>query len=241
MKYIHKMTVAVDLTKRSQQLNSTLDAVSAMTEKLDPVGSPLSISLDEMKATILSNVTYTSAKAKALAAFCTEYADADYLENTGKTLVQWQTLLDKFTTVSDAVAVAIPKVKNDGQLLNVKDVILPEDPIIPVKMSQDIHHGIMVNDFLDASYYTLRGINPSNGEALNMTDVELRQKTLAYLNQIDNLNVSSPPELVDDVQNMKDVGHYVIDHINDDLLTLSDYIGMNVEKLPLVRRMWANG
>ena len=241
MKYRHDLMLQKELTKRAQQVNNSLDSLSMLTEKLDPDGQPTALSLEEIKTVILAKSNWIAKRTALLSNMVKNYTDADYLGISGKTSQEWTTLLDDTGTQIKEIPAALELVNNDRKLSDLAQSVPDNDALTEVKMSEEVLNANRINNYLDAAYYTLRGINEHDGSDLNKTDAELRGQALIFLAQIHTFPIFSLPDLIQDVAEMKAVGNYVEQNIADDLLDLSDYIGLQVEKLPLARRMWANG
>ena len=252
----HKTILVYDLVRRSNQVNSVLDAVSYYCEGLNTNGDSLVINTGTIEnpvvepmpfkqviEMVVNNSTYVSARANNLKEFIAEYSDADYYENTNKTVLVWDADLSALKSDGDLLVAEVSTVKNFTKLGEKKALITSDVvPVSDVKYSVAARHTNTINDFLDASYYTLKSINPDNGEVLLLSDVELRNKVRGYLVQVPNFLDIDFGALQSETDDMINVVDYIMGNIDTgNLLNLSDYIGVNVERLPLFRRMWANG
>lgn len=243
MKYRHQRAVAYSLTKRFNELNNLLDQVTYLLQGLEPGTSmPTTLTLEEIKTTVKSFMDSLSVKAPNIVSFALAYPDAGYLELLGRESDLLRTQLQTLKADADALRAVILNVKNMSQLTNLSGLITDEVPAIPplAYYQNDVWRANSINDFLDASFYTLMGLDENTGQPHGLDDTAVKTKVRGYLIQIPNFQMTWPEYLKADVDNMVAVADYVM--VNLDTLSftaLADYIGANVEKVPLFRRMWA--
>lgn len=171
---------------------------------------------------------------------CEQYALENHTNRSRQLVLGDKTTTDSFV-VSLKDAVSAPQIKDKTKLSQLADsVVNPLDYLTPVQLETPYHYAVMMNDWLDASSYTMRGINQANGQPLAMDDKQKRAYVRGALGQFDNLQYSWPVDIASDITKMWDVRNYVLANLDStDLLVLAKHIDDNIEKLPLLRRLWA--
>ena len=167
------------------------------------------------------------------------YTDkAQYTINTEKATVK--TFSDTLST-----SVLVPSITSLKKLTDISKTT--SNPIIyaaPIQMyGTPQHWAITLNDLLDAASYVLRNINHNNGELTSYSEEQRRLMVRGFLIQFLNFgDMTYPKDLADEVKLMNDAADYVLGQLDaTDLITIANYIDINVEKVPLMRRLWAIG
>ena len=112
----------------------------------------------------------------------------------------------------------------------------------PVQQETAYKYVVILNDLLDASSYTLRGIRESDGLPHGYSDEQIKQVVRGYLNQFSNFTwYTYPKELQPEITEMQGIQSYVLANLEKtDFALLADYIDA-YPKLPLIRRLWVIG
>ena len=252
MKLHHEFVHAFDTTRYYNKVVQGLDACVAALAGEDVNGYPLlndlgqSMTLTDLKATIQDYTAYILSKFSRVDIFVRGFDVYDLLEWTNKPRADL--LADKIT--SDEFCDRLKTAVTDTRITNTtKLAALAEDHpsplmyITPVQLITEFHYTIMLNDWLDASSYMLKGINPNTGEPATKTDKEKREYVKGCLNQFGNLTgYGFSNELRTEVTIMQEVRDQVMAVIDtSDLLEIAKLIDDNIPKLPLMRRIWAIG
>lgn len=243
MKYRHQRYIAFDLTRKFNNLNELLDQLSYFLQGLEPGTSvPTTKTLAELKTIVKQMADHLSVKAPIIVNFVKAYLNAGYLEILGRDATTLQDQLTVLKQDADALREQILTVKNETKLRELAAAIVDDVPnLVPVEyVDSAIFKANAINDFLDASYYTLLGLDENTGQPHGQDAEWIRNRVRGYLRQISNYQTAWPEYLRDDVASMVAVADYVLANLEAVSFTeLADYIGANVEKLPLLRRMWS--
>jgi hypothetical protein len=140
------------------------------------------------------------------------------------------------------VAIAASQVNSKAKLAAIS-ITKTIDVASPIVLYPSLQYTLILNDLLDASGYTLKGINPNDGSALIVTDEQKKQLVKGYLNQFQNfMGIAYASWLQPEVDLMMGVKDYILSNLNSiPLLDLANYIDANIEKVPLIRRNWTLG
>lgn len=243
MKYRHQRVVAFQVIRHVNSLVRLFDGIFYYLSGLEPnTSTPTTLTLDQIKTQIKLWMETTSLEIPKIGAFITSYPDAGYLENVGRDALTLNANLVEIKTDVDIVNDSILSIRNAVQLENLSSEIT--NHVLPLSVTEYRHTEIFkanaINDFLDASYYTLLGLYEHNGQPHGLTEDGIRKKVESYLRQIPNFQTAWSDAVKEDVASMVSVADYVQAHLNIvPFADLADYIGVNVEKLPLYRRIWA--
>ncbi len=211
------------------------------------VGELVVASLEELKGYISSNCSTAKnnhAKIESLIDNCEAYDLTELSDTTQQRVKDDRITVDAF---ADNLSVSI----QDSQITNLsklsdiaKTISNPIDYVAPIVMDTGNHYLVMLNDWLDASSYTLRQIDFNNGGVVKRTPEQIKSIVSGMLNQFENLTVyggfsQSQNTEVNYLLGVRDQVLIDIDMLS--FLTIADYIDANVDKLPLMRRLWAYG
>ncbi len=203
--------------------------------------------LEDLKGYISSNclsVKNKHTQINTLIDNCEAYDLAEFSDTTQQRIKDDKITVDAFAD-NLSVNVQASQVDDLSKLSDIsKTVSNPIDYAAPIIMDTANHYLIMLNDWLDASSYTLRQINFNNGATEKRTPEQIKSLINGMLNQFGNLTTydgfsKSQETEVNYLEGVRDQILIDIDIIP--LLTIADYIDTNVDKLPLMRRLWAYG
>lgn len=244
MKKYHCFLHAYDTVRHFNGIERTINVCIFLLQDQAPDGTPLNETLENLKSMISQNCQFIQNKYSDIEKFVIGYGGYDFEEFTNKKSPK--ILADKVnantfsTTLYDAVN--DPQIDTKEKLATIS-AINPLISATPVSMFPSLHYTIILNDLLDASSYTLKGINESNGIGIGWTDQEKKEIVTRYLIQFPNfLNIPYASWLQPEVDLMVLVKDYVLSNLDVlPLLDLANYIDTNITKLPLFRRVWAIG
>ena len=243
MKEHHKLYHAFGLSRSFNELVTSTDhtAVLIKNENLD--GYPLDIEFEELKQIIDDNCVSIKAKSTNVDTFISGHDSYDLTLYTNKSALDIKSDTPKMRTFSDDMLAGIsaPAVTDLKKLEQVSAMLPTLDYATPLILETPYHYCLMLNDFLDASDYTLRNIHQQTGNPTTYTDEQIKQRVSSMLNQFPNLlGISYPMALQSEVSLLVSVKDWVLAHLNTDpLLDVADYIATNIDKVPLMRRVWS--
>lgn len=244
MKPHHEFLHAYDTIKHFNHVVSAIDGVLANLKNEDIDGYPLEFSLAEIKAGISSECQNTINRYSNIDKFLKGHEVYDLLKWTNKTRVK--ILTDK--PIADKIAKDLPVSVNAGSVNRLERLAAIASNFTnnleyatPLKLSTEMHYAIILNDWLDASSYICKGINPNDGSVSTKTDEQKRAYVKGCLKQFGNLTwYRFSNELRTEVNAMQAVRDEVMAIVDKALLSdIASLIDGNIPKLPLMRRVWA--
>ena len=245
MKVRHEISVTHELSRNFNQIVNSIDVLlTYILKNVDnSTGEPIYTDIAALKADLVNlGLSLKGLKAK-IAEFITKrnitFDISQYIDSNLIILNSKLTTIESFltTTVTD-----IGKLNTFAKIATAASALTnPAVDVSAVNYDTDTRYVNSTNNLLDASAYTMRGINENDGTPLNMTDEQLKAKVRGYLAMVPSFTrLDLPTELNADMDSMRAVSDYVLAHLDNTPLTdLATYIDTNVPKLPLMRRNWA--
>jgi hypothetical protein len=246
MKKHHEKVHAFDTIRTYNRVVESIDTAFALLLSKSPDGTDLTLSVDDLKLYISGACTNAKKRHSDIITYITNHESYDLTQHSDKaqyTITNEKPLTDAF---ADRMVVEVnrPQINSLSKLAAISALPEAESPIMyaaPAPLETPYHYAVMLNDWLDASDYTLRGIDQATGQPLSITDDQKKARVQGMLAQFGNLLFYEfPLELQPDIDNMVAVKNWVIANLNtSNLLDVAQYITDNVEKTPLMRRLWA--
>jgi len=207
-------------------------------------GTTLNEPLENLKNYISQGATEIIKKAGDIDKFFKKHEVYDLTEFADKTREDVLAELPPVITFANNISTLIvsPSIKGKRTLAAI-NVIQPITFMTSLQIYPLMQYTGIMNDWLDASSYSLKGIDPNDGSLLLITDEEKKNMVRGWLNQFVNLlGFVYPLELKTEVTMMTSVKNWVLANLDSlSPLAIAAYIDANVPKLPLIRRIWTLG
>ena len=243
MNALHEFVHSRETVRHYNKVVVLGDGCLALLKDEDINGNPLDKTLENLKTDIHGNcqsILTTSTNIQAFLNGHDAYDLSAYTDRTQAEILAEKPSVDSFASNLE-VAIEEPQIDSVVKLGQIT-ASNPIDYAVPVKREESYHHAIILNDWLDASSYTLQNIDHRTGGAISLTKEQQKIQAWGMLNQFENLTTSYPSEIQSYVNKMWAVRNYVLGELGTaNLLDLAQYIDNNIPKLPLMRRLWAIG
>lgn len=245
MKFHHKFQHASDTVRNHNEIVRFTDIVLAMLQDKGLDGTTLGETLESLKSQIAYLVGAGKTNFGKIEKFINGHSSYDMEEFTDRAAYQILAKKLELDDFADKVISAINAASINNKTKLAALAFGRTNPLMmasPVSLYPLMQYTCIMNDWLDASSYVLKGIDPNNGGAMDFKKQE-KQIVSGWLNQFPNLDgFQYPSELQPEVDLMMAVKNYVL--ANLDIIPFADlaaHIDYNIPKLPLMRRAWAIG
>jgi len=248
VKPFHEFIHARQTTKTWNTLINHVDLAISLLRNEDLNGYFLNETFENLLSLINLNCSHVINKGGNIFKFLNGH-DSYVLESyTDRS--RYKVLQDKL--ISDEFGARFVQLVNRPQISNLTKLAaieVPSDIAIaslthaaPLLMEKDQQYALMMNDWLDAASYIFKNIDFNTGEPTAFSEQERRDKVTKMLGQFTPLeHFSYRQDLQDEVNLFIATKDYIISNISDDVTVLSAYIDSNVDKAPLIRRVWSLG
>lgn len=246
MKAHNQLHHAYDTTRHYNKTVTMTDASIAFLSDEDLGGYPLDKLFEDLKLDIVINCQKskeTFSNLETLIGGCQSYDLTEYTDKAQYQIINDKPIVDAFADTLLA-AIELPQVKDKTKLADIAKSV--ESPLAaylaPLQIDTANRHLIILNDWLDASSYTLRQINFNTGEPVSRTDEQIIAMVLGMLDQFENM--TGFPGFSNEQKIEAGYLTSIRDKVINDIFTvpfteIADYIDANVEKVPQMRRVWA--
>ena len=242
MKLHNEICHAHQTVKHHTDVVTMSDSMESLKDNKDANGYDLELSIVDAKLEFIRISNKLKTKADRVQTFIGGHDLYDLTKHTNKTHIEVLSDKEIAKTFADEIVIAVESVRDLEELSK----ILTKPSVVlqyahPIELTQPYHYLIMLNDWLDASDYTLRDICFKTGQPILRTDKDKKELIRGMLNQFRNLTgISYPPILQIEVDALVEVKNKVLADLDTEpFLKLADYISVNTEKVPLMRRLWS--
>lgn len=246
MKLHFELYHAFDLIRHHTDMVTMSDALESLKENKDINGGSLGLSIGDAKTEIDRVSKAVILKSDNIQIFIDRHDSYDLSIYTDKT--HFEALTDK--AVAKTFANEMIVVSKDTDIKTLDDLskvetkpsaILNYANSVNFTVNSPEHYLLMMNDFMDASGYVLRGINHKTGQSEVLLDGEKKDLVRRMLNQFRNLlGIFYSPNLRIEVDALIVVKNKVLNDLDtESLIDIADYIVNNTDRLPLMRRLWS--
>lgn len=245
MNEIGRIVHAYQSMKAHNEHVQSIETCIAYLSDHDWEGNLLNADLAMLKSNVTQVCESLSMRTQKLTQFVSThdaYETAGYIEIPTTQLVAAASAAGNFASrLSSEVVVA--RINTKGRLAELASSFTnPLDYINHKPLSREHHNAIMLNDWVDAAYYTLNDIHQHTGVTLGWTALRCKELARKYLLQIYSLPAAGyPVDVSDEVSTVLEAAEWTLDNLNSSSIEeLTTYLG-TIPKLPLLRRMWAVG